>query len=93
MEANNAKKTREALLQIQGIICSIEHDNPLEVIYKVCEAALAAPPRNCDRFDDDDDAFAAWHDSLVDGDVVCVRNGFRWLFATASQEGDGHAEN
>jgi len=44
----NMAKLREALLQIQGIICSLEHDNPIEVIYKVCEAALAEPARNCD---------------------------------------------
>ena len=46
-------------------------------------AALSAPPRNCDRFADEDDAFAAWHDSLNDGDIVSVRNAFRWLFAPA----------
>lgn len=46
-------------------------------------AALAAPARNCDRYGDEDDAFAAWHESLNDGDVVSVRNAFRWLFALA----------
>lgn len=54
------------------------------------KATLSAPARNCDRFADEDDAFAAWHDSLNDGDVVSVRNAFRWLFAPAAErKGDG----
>lgn len=50
------------------------------------KAALAAPPRNCDCYRDEDDAFAAWHNSLADGDVVSVRNAFRWLFAKEGKE-------
>lgn len=52
-------------------------------IRKIARAALSAPARNCDRYGDEDDAFAAWHDALNDGDVVSVRNAFAWLFAKA----------
>lgn len=50
---------------------------------RAASAALSSPARNCDRYGDEDDAFAAWHDALNDGDVVSVRNAFAWLFAKA----------
>ena len=56
---------------------------------------LDEPARNCDRFDDDDDAFAAWYGSLKDGDVVRVRDAFQWLYAkapTTAHNGRGGAE-
>ena len=61
-----------------------------DVFYELreaCDAALSAPARNCDIYVDEDDAFAAWHDALNDGDVVSVRNAFAWLFAKAEKEG------
>ena len=69
---------------------SEQSDNPSmagcereQKLYKEVAAALSAPARNCDRYGDEDDAFAAWHDALNDGDVVSVRNAFAWLFAKA----------
>ena len=64
----------------------------VEGLLQIVDKAMTAPARNCDRFADEDDAFAAWHDSLNDGDVVSVRNAFRWLLAPAAERkggGDG----
>ena len=99
---------REALVKIErlnhydlGCIRSdkrrYEFDEKILEIERTAKAALSAPPRNCDRFVDEDDAFAAWHDTLEYGDVVSIRNAFRWLFdeagrtAAARQNRDGGA--
>lgn len=50
-------------------------------------AAMAIPVRNCEKHADEDDAFAAWHDSLKDGDIVRVRDAFKWMFAKSDAEG------
>ena len=69
---------------------ALEGELNLDAVAMICasmsarmDAALSAPARNCDRYGDEDDAFAAWHDALNDGDVVSVRNAFAWLFAKA----------
>lgn len=83
MEASNNAKLREALLQIQGIICSIDHDNPLPIIYKVCEDALAAPARNCDVYD----AKTAEKEFMRQTGSKSIRGkSIRWLYAENQAE-------
>jgi hypothetical protein len=90
--SGNDAALREALENIRKFVgawreVGVIEKSMAENVFMNCDAALAAPARNCDRFDDDDDAFAAWHDALNDGDIVSVRNAFRWLFATAEKGG------
>ena len=96
-QPGNAAAMREALNQLREWALldinenAIRSDEPnykklVDGIIEITNAALAAPARNCDRYGDEDDAFSAWHDALNDGDVVSVRNAFRWLFAKATEK-------
>lgn len=85
----NVAKLREALDEIRVAAMS-DYEPDADYLIDTCNAALSAPARNCDRYGDEDDAFAAWHDALNDGDVVSVRNAFRWLFAKATEEGESN---
>jgi len=90
-DTGNATALREAL---EGVLSALAdagfhpyvYGDPLAEAVIKARAALAAPPRNCDKYADEDDAFAAWHDSLKDGDIVSVRNALRWLFSTEGKE-------
>lgn len=94
--AHNAAAMREALVEVVRLDSSLKgrvlkgNKDAINLLHAVSVAtsALAAPPRTSDCYEDGDDAFAAWHDSLKDGDVVGVRNAFKWLFATAAQQGN-----
>ena len=59
------------------------------------KAALAAPPRNCDRFKDALDAwdaYDAWVDSYRAQGKIEPFNEFGWLFARAATEKEGSAK-
>lgn len=90
----NSAKMREALLEVTRQIEPIVkymHPNKAEhiglttvfaacePIYKIAKAALAAPPRNCDRFNTLEDALAGWRE------VSPAESGpfDNWLFAEA----------
>ena len=58
------------------------------------KAALAAPPRNCDRFKDALDAwdaYDAWVDSYRSQGKTEPFNEFGWLFAPATEQEGGSA--
>ena len=107
----NAAKMREAVkslmdnLQIHAMMpCEQITMNRAEVCAMIedCRAALAAPARNCDRFNsgdpvkDADDAYAEWQrqcDAVGVPPSCKVESAFRqWLFATAKPETKGETD-
>ena len=58
----NAAKMREALETISK--CDISKEEDCYTLYRVCEAALSAPPRNCDRFKSEYD-YDKLHEAFV----------------------------
>jgi len=82
----NAAVTREALMKAKlyfdhrGEWTNLDDAGMAIDAITSIDAALAAPPRNCDRFATAEEAYAAWmkHNSLT---AICD-----WLFAPA-QEG------
>jgi hypothetical protein len=109
---NNAAAMREALELLNQLFDSCvlgthsdmtadEMDNVDELYFKT-KSALAAPPRNCDRFNTGDpmkdvvDAYGAWQrycDDPTTPPSCNVESAFKyWLFAPAAErkgEGDG----
>jgi len=85
----NDAKMRAALKLCMEMMCVYCTESTDETCMNGCEtlrmakAALAAPPRNCDRFTDAEDAFMAYRDTLRDGDVVSSIGYGEWLFAKA----------
>ena len=91
MEANNMKAMREALAGlIDGICfhCDLSEDckgAPCEKMQKA-KAALAAPPRNCDLYDNES-CRMAYH---LHGDGTMTMQAFAdWLFAPATEQEGG----
>ena len=103
MEANN-KAMREALEDVLDKIDKWRTDGTMEhwqygQLFDVCDAALAEPPRNCDRYADELDAQLAFLNEVwlisVDKDSMLERDRFenwteqmktrygRWLMAKA----------
>ena len=92
----NAAKLREALVGlIDGICfhCDMSEDckgAPCEKMQKA-KAALAAPPRNCDRYATFNDAITAladkrgWHDGKWNSERYCILA--QWLFGPANEKG------
>jgi hypothetical protein len=96
----NAAATREALNQLRDWALldinenAIRSDEPnykklVDGIVEITNAALNAPPRNCDRYADKEEAqrkfLAQTHDIVFE---ATMRNAFEWMFAT----GGGHNE-
>lgn len=95
--ACNEAKLRAALELCVGEmckICNIEAGHPsarpcvhgCEVL-KIAKAALAAPPRNCARFESWDAAEAEYNKLVAEG-VVEDGTWCEWLFATAEEGGE-----
>ena len=96
----DAAKLREAVEYIsQYADCAAmrQHDaatqHYIEQIRKWAKAALDAPPRNCDRFDNEEDAFNNWS-TTIGKNYKFGQGGYgmawaftKWLFAEA--KGDG----
>ena len=91
----NAAAMREALKEISELVWSSidpECDNdccrPLRRIARIADAALAAPPRNCDRFATVGAAHKAWRATDQERDFV------DWLFdpAESSNKQEGGAK-
>ena len=55
-QVGNAAKMREAVETISK--CDISKEEDCYTLYRVCEAALAAPPRNCDMFENTKKAYS-----------------------------------
>lgn len=88
----NAAAMREALEAALPIMrnCPFTHYNTTEVdaVVSKMEAALSAPPRNCDRFNDSWDVLKAWSGGVdTPSEIVKMID---WLLAPAAeQEGAG----
>lgn len=91
----NAAALREALKAIDGNTDLLDiaeniapnlhpsHSFVAVQIRRIVRAALAAPARNCDRFEDGPDALNAYKDTLRDGEEVRVPWLLDWLFELA----------
>lgn len=101
IEFGNVAKLREALGKLRAELWNntVIAGKKKFALYEIADAALAAPPRNCDRYNsgdpvkDTDDACAEWQGQCDAEDVPpsCkVESAFRqWLFATAKPETKG----
>ena len=81
MEESNVKAMREALKQILDRVNSLDEDcgvDPVE-IRDIARAALSAPPRNCDRFSNANEALEAFEKEKGETMIEFIR----WLFAEA----------
>jgi len=94
----NSAAMREALEKIRQLVTDDRPADEVEIA-NICYIALAAPPRNCDRFNtgnpmkDAEDAYGAWQRYCDDPTIPpsCkIESAFRqWLFATAKPETKG----
>lgn len=83
----NAAAMREALEEL----ASWDAHCPDTELHKIASAALSAPARNCDRFEDADAAVAAFRREMRPGNPnIDLYHVIDWLFAKA--EGGDHAE-
>jgi hypothetical protein len=98
----NAAKMREALERINSLCGIGVVDVSSFEIGSICDAALSAPPRNCDRFADELDAQLAFLNEVwlifVTKDTMLEKDKFenwteemksiyaKWLFAEAEEE-------
>ena len=81
MEESNVKAMREALKQILDRVNSLDEDcgvDPVE-IRDIARTALSAPPRNCDRFINANEALEAFEKEKGETMIEFIR----WLFAEA----------
>ena len=88
-ERGNITALREALKAIGGLCAGMmpTWDGSIGRIKDVTEAALAAPPRNCDKFKTSWDALKEWHEGLdTANDIVRLLD---WLFAPATEKEGG----
>lgn len=101
---NNAKM-REALESISSILKGFDFDNQnaptpddLNCVHSaidIADAALAAPPRNCDKYPTFNAAIRVladkrgWHDAKWDSERYCILAS--WLYAPYT-EGDNNAD-
>ena len=97
-ECGNYAAMREALKATLDLFWDIHNanrspqSNQAYAVIRKIKAALAAPPRNCDRFKDASDAWDAY-DAFVDSYRAQSKteplNEFGWLYAKATEkEGD-----
>ena len=94
MQTNN--KLREALETLVDIVDAwkdhllpVIRDGELAKVIKKAEAALAEPPRNCDRFANADEAFHAWNNTVDTPGGGAYVGLVDWLFAPATEKGGG----
>ena len=95
-QVGNAAKMSEALENIaeyaKSANCHTEDSDMLEYLNQIeewAESALAAPPRNCDRFTTLDDARNAFFEDYVPDETCSSANAFAiWLFDEAKGESE-----
>lgn len=88
-EFGDCAKLREALENLYDQICHGETEQHVAANRQMIRAALAAPPRNCDRFATADEAFHAWNntvDTPGGGTYVGLMD---WLYAPATEQEGG----
>jgi len=97
-ERGDAAKLREALKAIGGLCTGLmpTWDGAIGRIKDIAEAALSAPPRNCDRFATVDEARKA-HEEYRGDYIMRASNIFdfpmefeAWLFAPATEKEGGN---
>ena len=87
-QVGNAAKIREALETISK--CDISKEEDCYTLYRALEAALAAPPRNCDMYTTLDDARNAFFADYVSDETCSSATSFAiWLFDKARGATDG----
>ena len=87
------REIRDALLERISPMCNDECCRPLRHLAEVADAALSAPPRNCDLYETENDARAAFDKIECPLDkrdcIECGEDPFTceltWLFEEASQ--------
>lgn len=103
LERGDAAKLREALKLCVDEMCdrcrelAVARGNPLPCLsgcepVRKAKAALAAPPRNCDRFASAEEAWYAydeWAESYRAQGKTEPLNEVGWLFATATEKEGG----
>ena len=95
-QVGNAAKMSEACANIaeyaKAATCHTENSIFLGYLYQIeewAESALAAPPRNCDRFTTLDDARNAFFEDYVPDETCSSANAFAiWLFDEAKGESE-----
>lgn len=98
-ESGDRAKLREAvgyILKYADSVACRDHDEHtrhyIDQIRKWAQSALAAPPRNCDRFASAEEAWNAydeWVESYRAKGEVPPFNEFGWLFAPATEKEGG----
>ena len=99
-ERGDVAKLREALGKLRAELWNntvIAGKRKFE-LYEIADAALAAPPRNCDRFGSSTQARAEWYKTEVLPRVEGVVSGVEppfvdWLFAPATETEGGNNGN
>ena len=93
MESNNAAALREALDCALVVLDGFGYGRPdcVRAAYD-CKTALAAPPRNCDRFRDWEETLSAFREETGNRKPLElwlkseIQEFAIWLFATASEQ-------
>ena len=93
-ERGDCAKLREALDESRRIAsdlggCRLNDYWKLNEIVRVCDDALSAPPRNCDRFATADEAFHAWNNTVDTPGGGAYVGLMDWLFAPATEKEGG----
>ena len=81
----NAAKMREALETCLCLFETIPHILVGTTVRQNVEAALAAPPRNCDRFADSWEALKSWHGGLETAHSIARM--LDWLLSSSTDDG------
>ena len=96
LRSGDCAKLREALKAIVGLCAGLmpTWDGAVGRIKDIADAALSAPPRNCDRFKTAAEAIDAYQD--LTGDQLATDSGMKewvefavWLFAPATEKEGG----
>ena len=85
----SSNKIRDALLEASIALSWATHNHltsgDAEKYLKIVDDALSAPPRNCDRFSNANEALEAFEKEKGETMIEFIR----WLFAEAKGETDG----
>ena len=104
-QVGNATKLREAIIKAEAVLDGIRlmvlqgqeydiHLLDIDGALKKCRAALAAPPRNCDRYNDRVEMYGVFKDWCnARGHTMepkLAYDAFEWLLATATEKEGGN---
>lgn len=83
-QVGNAAKMYEALKTISK--CDISKEEDCYTLYRVCEAALSAPQRNCDLYKSEPEAYQAYLTAMKNATKKTYVYFEPWLFEKAKGE-------